>query len=369
MTPSSHRRAQNVANAQKMRLLFITQDENIPEYLLSDSQAAHIIHDNYNVVKKMRDSPEYYSLQRVWPGISGCTFAVVNPEGIYWHSEFSDEKACLEFLLSPKEFGIWHASADVYQHIISQSSEGTALSEVCDFLPGIQSETSGTRDDSTRGSRSDHKEKCVLSVRLMEGGSAKAQFNATDCLKDVKRWLQQELNLLLIPEEDITVSRYTNIGHFEPSRYAFFYPATRKTFSEAQEFVKLEDLGLCPRLALILRPDYDENAMKAAREAENNTFKNLISNTSHILQALYSFFEYKVDDATNFSQEEVELPADENLKPPHFLAATGPTPSASPINVYGSKNEVTNGSDDFLGHAASSQANGENIMNVAREEY
>lgn len=95
----------------------------------------------------------------------------------------------------------------------------------------------------------------------------------------------------------------------------------------------------------------------------------MISNTSHILQALYSFFEYKVDDATNFSQEEVELPADENLKPPHFLAATGPTPSASPINVYGSKNEVTNGSDDFLGHAASSQANGENIMNVAREEY
>lgn len=136
---------------------------------------------------------------------------------------------------------------------------------------------------------------CVLSVRLLEGETVKATFQSDQTLKDVKRWLQDEHNLVLVPEDNPSTSRFTKIGFPEPSRYAFFFPATRATFSEAQELSRLSDLGLLARVALILKPDYDEAAMAAAQA--RTTWKDVRTKATTLLLALYSFFDYGVDEA------------------------------------------------------------------------
>lgn len=144
---------------------------------------------------------------------------------------------------------------------------------------------------------------CKISVRLLEGELVCASFAESDTLRDVKRWLQDEHMLLLVPEDNPTTSRYTKIGFPEPSRLAFYFPATRVTFSESQEFLRLADLGLCPRLALILKPDFDEVALAAAAAAEKNTWKLLRLRAATMLLALYSFFDYGVDDASRDFQD------------------------------------------------------------------
>lgn len=357
VVPLSHAGAQRATVTQKVWLLCPSFEDSCPEFLLEDTQAAHIIRDNYSVVRCKIGSHDYSQLHHIWPGLSNYSFVVADNTGTYSHLEFSDEKSCLEFLLAPQKFGAYDPSLALYEYLL----EGILLSHNA-------AESVSKEDSEQASSENIQKEKCVLSIRLMEGGSAKAHFNTTDCLMDVKRWLQQELKLLLVPEDDVSNSRYTNIGHFEPSRYAFFYPATRKTFSEAQEFLKLKDLGLCPRLALILRPDYDENAMKAAREAENKPFNKLIASTTNVLQALYSFFDYGVDDAGRDLQHIPEQVEAANLHPPHFLGSKGPiAPSASLINVHTGDTLVSQGVDE-LSHGTSSQANGNSVVNVGREE-
>ncbi|GEQ71749.1 hypothetical protein JCM33374_g5435 [Metschnikowia sp. JCM 33374] len=357
MIPLSDAEAQNANSTHKPWLICTLSGHICPEYLMDDTQASHIIHDNYISMKSEVGTIDYDRLQRVWPRISSCDFAVVDATGVYSHPLFYDEKKCLEFLVAPQKFGAYDPSTDLYNYLQGISSKKVMLNEDPNII----------FDDVDKDKLdSEDKSKCVLSIRLMEGGSVLAQFNTSDCLMDVKRWLQQELNLSLVPEEDISISRYSNIGHFEPSRYAFFYPATRKTFSEAQEFLKLEDLGLCPRSALILRPDYDENAMRAAREAENNSVKKLSSNISHLLQALYSFFDYGVDDARRDLQDISEQVEAEYLQPPHFLGLSGPAaPSASLIKVHQDEDRL----HDNNGYKTSSQANGENVVNVGREEF
>ncbi|KAM9913627.1 hypothetical protein OXX69_001428, partial [Metschnikowia pulcherrima] len=261
MTPSSRPESQLSQQSQIAWLICTSSSRSVLERYSHSSQAYQNALQRYNLWEAKGGTNDYASLQRVWPNLSKCDFAVVDPSGTYWLlSDKSNAMDLLEFLTDPHAHGVHDPCLDLYHHFKEQIScaSGTAPSVPC-------ADTAMSYADAV-GSDKDSRDKCMLSIRLMEGGHAKAQFNSSDCLMDVKRWLQQEHKIPLVPEDDESTSRYTKIGHFEPSRYAFFYPATRKTFSEAQEFLRLADLGLCPRSALILRPDYDENAMKAARE-------------------------------------------------------------------------------------------------------
>ncbi|KAM9902220.1 hypothetical protein OXX69_008406 [Metschnikowia pulcherrima] len=364
MTPSSRTESQLSQQSQIAWLICTSSSRSVLEKYSHSSQAYQNALQRYDLWEAKSGTNDYALLQRVWPNLSECDFAVVDPSGTHWLANTPNAMNLLGFLTDPHAHGVHDPCLDLYHHFKEQIScaSGAAPSVPCADTAMSYAEAVGSDKDS--------RDKCMLSIRLMEGGHAKAQFNSSDCLMDVKRWLQQEHKIPLVPEDDESTSRYTKIGHFEPSRYAFFYPATRKTFSEAQEFLRLADLGLCPRSALILRPDYDENAMKAAREAESSRFRNLCSHATHILQALYSFFDYGVDDASQDIQDSAVSSETGKLHPPHFLGSSGPVPpSASIIDVrQGDASDPTR-LDGYMNHDTCSQANNENVVNVVREEF
>lgn len=280
-----------------------------PSFLHEDSQVGQILKHDFHPVQIPAESSAAQKLANTIPGKP--TFVLLASAGANT-SAATDEKKFLQFLLTP-EYAFSAEISRQAQDVIARSSPEDV-------------EQSIVAPKSTKP--------CILSIRLMHGETVQATFDASDNLKDVKRWLQQEKNLSLIPEEDEAVSRYVSIGNFEPSRFAFFFPATRTTFSEAQEYSRLEDLGLCSRLAILLRPDFDENAMNAARAAEAGSFKKLAKKTKHMLLALYQFFDYGVDEAQRDFQEFTDQMDLGGLPQPPFLgSASTATPATSLTNI------------------------------------
>lgn len=139
---------------------------------------------------------------------------------------------------------------------------------------------------------------CQLSIRLLDGETIRGEFRAHETLKDVLRWIEKEKNMLLVPEEDTSMPSFARPECPTPSHYAFCHPGVPTvTFSEGQELSRLRDLGLCPRLALILKPVYDEKALQPEAGSQS-VVGSLKGKMTVVLHALYSFFDYGVDDAS-----------------------------------------------------------------------
>lgn len=170
---------------------------------------------------------------------------------------------------------------------------------------------------------------CQLSIRLMDSSILKKEFHEDQSLLDVKRWLQKHDIIPNKPQDDEIISNYVQIGYLEKFRYAFFSPATRKTFTESEELLRLKDIGLTSRVSLILRPDYDPNAQTEQVGTDiKNSWRLATSRMYNILQALYLFFDYGVDEAQRDLQDFTDSLEHKDFGAPHFL---GTAPSTSSL--------------------------------------
>lgn len=139
-------------------------------------------------------------------------------------------------------------------------------------------------------------DKYMLSVRLLDGSNMRGEFDAHSTLMDVKRWIEAEHDIDLTSSDPGLLGMVTKPGFPEPSRIALYAPGTNVTYSAAQELCRLQDLDLCSRLALILKPEYDDlSALHAPTEP--TVLTQASAKVSTMLLALYSFFDYGVDDA------------------------------------------------------------------------
>lgn len=193
---------------------------------------------------------------------------------------------------------------------------------------------------------------CHLSIRLMDSSVLKKEFNENQSLSDVKRWLQKHDIIPNTPQDDEIISNYIQIGYLEKFRYAFFSPATRHTFTESEELLRLKDIGLANRVSLILRPDYDPSLQTEQVETDiKHTWRLATSRMYNILQALYLFFDYGVDEAQKDLQDFTESLDHKDYGAPHFLGtapSTGslvnitaaPRPLESPIGRADTRREL-----------------------------
>lgn len=158
----------------------------------------------------------------------------------------------------------------------------------------------------------------VLSVRLLDGEMMKAEFSGDKTLMDVKRWIEAEQNINLT-DESSDLPGMIKPGFPEPSHISFYSPGTRVTYSKPQELCRLRDLDLFPRLALILMPQYDNDATITA-PTKSTIWRQAGSKAAMLLLALYSFFDYGVDDAHRDMQSlsSLEEALEDEVQIPHL---------------------------------------------------
>lgn len=150
---------------------------------------------------------------------------------------------------------------------------------------------------------------CALVIRLFDGRSLKGVFSGSQTLNDVRSWLDSEAGGLIIPDAGSSMPSFATASHPQPTHYVFHSPALpRTTFTDAQEFRPLAELGLTPRSVLILKPIYDDmhssNSYPHGRSS-TSMLSWMGTSTSRLANALYSFFDYGVD--------EVQLEAGDDL--------------------------------------------------------
>lgn len=141
---------------------------------------------------------------------------------------------------------------------------------------------------------------CSLSIKLFDGNSLKHDFKANQTLNDVRSWLDNETDHLIIPNANASLPSFATASYPQPTHYVFHHPVLpRITYSDDQEFKKLSDLDLCPRSVLILKPIYDDksyvNAYPNGR-APAGYLRSVGGAISKFGNAIYSFFDYSVGD-------------------------------------------------------------------------
>lgn len=173
---------------------------------------------------------------------------------------------------------------------------------------------------------------CQLSIRLMDSSILREEFSENQSLLDVKRWLQKHDIIPTTPQDDELISNYVQIGYLEKFRYAFFSPSSRHTFTESEELLRLKDIGLTSRVSLILRPDYDPTLQSQQVGTDiKNTWRLTSSRILNVLQALYQFFDYGVDEAQKDLQDFTDSLDHKDYGTPHFLG-TAPS-TGSLVNI------------------------------------
>lgn len=131
---------------------------------------------------------------------------------------------------------------------------------------------------------------CSLAIKLFDGSSIVHDFSADQTLNDVRSWLETQIEI--IPDVSSLPSFASHTG---PNHYVFHRPTIpRATFTNEQEFIKLSELDLCPRSALILKPIFTEVTSAYPKE-KGSIFKSIYEGASRFIGALYSFFDYGVD--------------------------------------------------------------------------
>lgn len=133
---------------------------------------------------------------------------------------------------------------------------------------------------------------CKLSIRLLDGETVQGTFSSSQTLRDVKRWIERERGLVLSPERDDALPSFAHTSALALNHYAFCYLGVpRVTFSVGQELTKLGDLGLSPRLALILKP------VQGDSKSLPGLWASLTGKAKYVTSALYTFFDYGLEDA------------------------------------------------------------------------
>lgn len=132
---------------------------------------------------------------------------------------------------------------------------------------------------------------------MFDGSNIKHDFGADKTLNDVRSWLDKETEI--IRDTDSIPSFATNTG---PNHYVFHRPSLpRTTFTDDQEFKKLSELDLCPRSALILKPIFNETLSSFPKE-KGGIWKSVGGAMSKVGNAVYSFFDYGVDDPHHYQE-------------------------------------------------------------------
>lgn len=141
---------------------------------------------------------------------------------------------------------------------------------------------------------------CSLVIRLFDGDSVKNDFSSSQTLNDVRIWLDNSSNPPIIKNTNSSMPSFAKSLNPQPTHYLFHRPGIpRVTYTDSQEFEKLVDLDLCPRLALILKPIYDDKFSSLYPDGNRSSFGMLGSFGQSVRKfgnALYLFFDYGVDE-------------------------------------------------------------------------
>lgn len=139
---------------------------------------------------------------------------------------------------------------------------------------------------------------CKLSIKLFDGSSLIHDFLPTQTLSQVRDWLDRETEGGIIPNTTSSMPAFASPSVPQPTHYVFYRPVLpRITYTDDQEFKTLDELELCPRSALILKPIYED--LGFSNSYPNSKAGGVLSNATYLVKrvgnALFSFFDYGVD--------------------------------------------------------------------------
>lgn len=146
---------------------------------------------------------------------------------------------------------------------------------------------------------------CVLSIKLFDGSSVRHEFAAEDTLGTVREWLDSQEEFEVIPDSEL-VPLFASPTH--PTGYVFYRPAVPVvSYLRDQEAETLLSLDLCPRLALILKPLYLQTKPTLGQPG---LLRSIGGSIMRVGLALYSFFDYGVDNTLDEDDFRLENPPD-----------------------------------------------------------
>lgn len=168
------------------------------------------------------------------------------------------------------------------------------------------------------------REICTLSIKLLDGQSVVNKFAATSTLAEVREWLNNQSTFQVLPSKSSSLPSFAHSSVLEPSGFVFYHPGiTRKTYTDEMELLTLHSLNLCPRSAIILKPTYDESSFVAYRlsKSPSRMLASLGGSFANLVHALYSFFDYSVDnhilggyELKECDEDQLKSPCDSGLK-------------------------------------------------------
>lgn len=260
-------------------------------------------------IHEMSDQSDFFkSLNLCCREITTPCHIVMNEDDLVWVTGELSQEDLLTFSQEPEQFS---------RRILRMNTQSTK--DLLDMSTRHAAHLCSAEDEQCPGGDAPSR-MCTLAVRLMDGSVVKSDFDENLCLVDVKRWLQLESYIPPAPEDDEIISNYVRIGYAEKFRYAFFYPSTRHTFTESEELLRLKDIDLNNKVMLILRPDYDPSAKPAEfKEEMKRSWVLVLNRVGNVLQGLYQFFDYGVDEAREDLQDFTERLEHKDFGAPFFL--------------------------------------------------
>lgn len=354
---------QTSISTQKPLFVYIStaEDSMAKSFLMADSKlngsVVNILSSGYVCLKILNGLAEFIQFKKMVPSALAPSFTIVKNgklEGVV--KELLQYDAFVQLLLKHAKSTTTHVpsaktaprspssvekhKSDFARHKHEEAEERKRLRALIDADRRERQATAKYNEKKTTAKQaSQHKkvttDRFVLSVRLLDGEIVKGEFTGDQTLMDVKRWIEAGQNVNLTSSQS-GLGIMTKPGFPEPSHIAFYAPGTRVTYTEPQELCRLRDLNLFPRLALILKPEYDDEALNTPNKS--NLWRLAGAKISTVLLALYSFFDYGVDDAHRDIQslsslaDEVHEVVEEEISHFALLMKDSTRPSEQPID-------------------------------------
>ncbi|KAG7194943.1 uncharacterized protein KQ657_004052 [Scheffersomyces spartinae] len=153
-------------------------------------------------------------------------------------------------------------------------------------------------------------DECILSIKLLDGSTLRNEFRSLDSLEVVRKWIDEQEEIVT---QDEFMPSFAKSTVPQIILYTFFAPSlSGHTFSMEQEKELLLSLELCPRSALFLKPVYGHPNSPPQVQSSSAVLQTVKKSFSLLGHALYSFFDYGVEDARNNEHEYNERDNDEN---------------------------------------------------------
>lgn len=170
---------------------------------------------------------------------------------------------------------------------------------------------------------------CALSIKLFDGSSLKHTFSSAQTLGDVRDWLDRETDNSIIPNTTLLMPVFASPSTAQPTHYVFYRPVIpRTTYTDAQERQPLGELELCPRSALILKPIYRVPDHTDPAKT-GGVLRAVALRVGRVANAMYSFFEYGVEQYDEEPVGRVLSHEEEEPAPPDAPDAADDRASAS----------------------------------------